>query len=143
MFSMGKLTLREAAKMFDVSRPTLTKALKSGKITGEPVYRDGPGTPVTEWRVDQAELNRVYRPRSANEQVDIAANLSTLNRGLPDKVEAELSALRERVIEAEKRAAVAEALAEERAGRIEDLRRMLPSFGSAQVPRKAWWKFGN
>jgi len=59
---VGKMTLRQAAKVFNVSRPTLSKALKSGKITGEPVYRDGPGTPVTEWRVDPAALARVYSP---------------------------------------------------------------------------------
>ena len=32
---MAKLSVREAAKRFDVSRPTLVKHLKSGKISGE------------------------------------------------------------------------------------------------------------
>jgi hypothetical protein len=64
---MEKLTPREVAKMFDVSRPTLSKALNAEKITGDAVYRDGPDSEVIEWRVDPAEMRRVYQPRSTDQ----------------------------------------------------------------------------
>lgn len=127
---MAKISLREAAKHFDVSRPTLQKALKSGKISG---VQDGQG----HWTIDPAELTRVYQPRKAQtEKVDntIPANLAIKNTPLPGEVEA----LKARLAEAEQRAAVAEALANERGKHIEDLRRMLPS--PAQQRRK-WWRW--
>lgn len=54
---MGKLTLREAEKAFEVSRPTLMKALKKGEISGD---RDARGV----WYIDPSELVRVYKARS-------------------------------------------------------------------------------
>lgn len=136
---MANLSLREAAKQFDVSRPTLQKALKSGKISG---VQDESG----HWQVDPSELARVYRPRSAG--VDKAenaeqGNLSSENKTLPEGLEAELRA---KLIEAEQRAAVAEATAEERARFIEELRKdkevlraMLPAPDAKK--RKGWWPF--
>lgn len=51
---MAKLSVRAAAAQFDVSRPTLTKWLKSGKISGERQSpEDGGG-----WLIDPAELIR-------------------------------------------------------------------------------------
>ena len=135
---MGKMTLREAAKVFDVSRPTLSKALKSGKITGEPVYRDGPGTAVTEWRVDPAELARVYSRRVDKEQATEPGNLSTANTPLPAGEQAEIERLKQELSQERQARAVAEALAEERAARIDDLRRMLPA-PDAQ-PRRWFWQ---
>lgn len=129
---MAKLSLREAAKYFDVSRPTLQKALKSGKISG---VQDGQG----HWTIDPAELARVYQSRNP-EPVKVGndgpAKLSIHNTPLAGEVEV----LRERLSEVEKRAAVAEALAEERGRHIDDLRRMLPA--PAQSRRK-WWQWGN
>jgi len=135
---VGKMTLREAAKVFEVSRPTLSKALKSGKITGEPVYRDGPGTAVTEWRVDPAELARVYSRRVDKEQATEPGNLSTANRPLPAGEQAEIERLKQELSQERQARAVAEALAEERAARIDDLRRMLPA-PDAQ-PRRWFWQ---
>lgn len=136
---MAKLSIREAAKHFEASRPTITKALKSGKITG---VQDDQGA----WHIDPAELARVYKPRTGlpvNEERQPLTGLTSANTPLAGEIEA----LRERLAEAEKRAAVAEAekraseaLAEERARHleesarhleqrdqhIEDLRRMLP-----------------
>lgn len=131
---MAKLSLREAAKYFDVSRPTLQKALKSGKISG---VQDGQG----HWTIDPAELARVYQSRNP-EPVKVGndgpAKLSIQNTPLAGEVEV----LRERLSEVEKRAAVAEALAEERGRHIDDLRRMLPAPAPAQSRRK-WWQWGN
>ena len=127
---MDKLSIREAVKHFDVSRPTLQKALKSGKISG---VQDGQGT----WTIDPSELARVYQPRQG-ETVKFGGqehnDLSTENTPLHGQIET----LKEKLAYAEKRAAVAEALAEERGKHIEDLRRMLPAPEASQS-RRRWW----
>ncbi len=115
--------MREAVKHFEVSRPTLQKALSSGKVTG---VRDGQG----HWTIDPSELARVYRPRSGGGQLNhppLLVKLTTANTPLTTPDPGELVALRARLDEAERRAVVAEALAEERSRHIEDLRRMLPA----------------
>lgn len=134
---MPKLSLRKASEQFDVSRPTLSKALKSGKISGE---QDASG----QWLVDVSELARVYKVRESFTGKN-DGDLSTKNRGLPDNLHAteqapdDLTELRAKLAEAEKRAAVAEALAEERAKRIDDLRRLLPGPDEKPPTRRRWW----
>lgn len=127
---MPNLSLREAVKHFDVSRPTLQKALKSGKISG---VQDGQG----HWTIDPAELARIYPPRERSAVI--------LDRHLPDNFSTqntpenrEIEALKLKLVEAEQRAAIAEALAEERSKRIEDLRRMLPT-PEITPSRRRWW----
>jgi len=126
---MAKVSLREAAKRFEVSRPTLTKALNSGDISGE---KNGKG----QWIIDTAELQRKYlaRPELAGKE---PGKNTALNRGLPNNLQVEMDALKAQLADAEKRAAVAEALADERAKRIEDFRRMLPVPGERKKLR--WW----
>lgn len=126
---MANLSIRQAVQHFDVSRPTLTKALKSGKVAG---VQDGQG----QWQIDPAELIRVYKPRPGG--ADNAAkpepvSFPSANTPLAGEVEA----LRERLSEAEKRAAVAEALADERLQHLEDLRRLLPRPAPAPVAPEA------
>ena len=154
---MEKLTLREAARMFEVSRPTLSKALKSGKLTGVAVYRDGPSSEVIEWRVDLAELSRIYAPRSEGWKAEHHVQngqLSTVNSPLQANINAELEAVKlELALErqarlaaehtaalAEQARASAERLTEVHAAHLEDMRRLLlaaPSGGSGK--RKGWW----
>jgi excisionase family DNA binding protein len=125
---MANLSLREAVKHFAVSRPTLQKALSSGKITG---VRDGQG----HWTIDSSELARVYPPRLEGGQAEQAtqpAKLATTNTAQNTLDSDELVALTARLGEAERRASIAEALAEERGRHIEDLRRMLPSPAPAR-----------
>lgn len=127
---MANLSLREAVKVFDVSRPTLTKALNSGKISG---VRNGKG----EWEIDPAELSRVYSPRSpvvVRDGKDEQANLPTQNTANLE----ELGKLKTALALAEARAEAAEKLAQERAERIEDLRRMLP-LPDTKKKRRLWW----
>lgn len=127
---MANLSLREAVKHFDVSRPTLQKALKSGKISG---VQDGQG----HWTIDPAELARVYSGRESQPaKVDhpLPANFPTENTPLASEIEA----LKLRLSEAEQRAAVAEALAAERGQHLEDLRRLLPAPSSTSK-RRTWW----
>lgn len=118
---MDKMTLREAVKHFDVSRPTLQKALKTGKVSG---VQDGQG----HWQVDPSELARLYRPRGS-EQVNEQAKLPTANSPELTALQAELE------LERTRRQA-AETLAEERGKHLEDLRRLLP----APDARKRWWQ---
>ena len=132
MKKVEKLSIREAVKHFDVSRPTLQKALKSGKVSG---VQDGQGT----WTIDPAELARIYQPRKpppGNVGKSLPDNFSTENTLLPSQLEA----LRQQLAEAERRAAVAEALADERGKHIEDLRRMLPP-PVAPPSRRSWWRW--
>ena len=140
---MANLSIREAVKHYQVSRPTLTKALKSGKVSGT---QDGQG----KWAIDPSELARVYQPRigtsDAPGQVlagQPEADLATSNTPDPAELEAlriQLAEVELRAVKAEIRADAAELLAKERAERIEDLRRMLPP---PDAPRKRrWWQRG-
>lgn len=133
---MEKLSVREAARRFDISRPTLVKHLKTGKLSGDPVAGGG-------WLIDPAELIRAgvqARPSSPDQVVHSAGpepvKFTTIAGGLPVKDDLDVSALKAALAAAEQRAAVAEALADERAARIEDLRRMLPR---PDAKRSRWW----
>lgn len=132
---MAKLSLREAVKAFDVSRPTLTKSLNSGKLSG---VRNGKG----QWEIDPAELARVYQPRPpevANGGKDEPGKLTTANTPNP----AEMDRLKSALALAEARADAAEKLAQERAERIEDLRRLLPPPEATGPHRPLWrWPWG-
>ena len=94
MKKVDKLSIREAVKHFDVSRPTLQKALKSGKLS----YADK--TPAG-YQIDPAELFRAF-PRKQPETVDIE-RLET------PKETAETAVLRAQLEAAERRATTAEA----------------------------------
>ena len=126
--------------MCNVSRPTLQKALKSGKVSG---VQDGKG----HWQVDPSELSRVYQARGANAaKVDKAmpGNLFTQNRGLPGKDDVELSVLCAELEQERIRRGAAEVLAEERGRHIDDLRRMLPppeSFQASGKRPRRWWQW--
>ena len=131
---MANLSLREAVKHFEVSRPTLQKALTSGIVSGV-------RGPKGHWEVDPSELARVYRPRQSEKNSTYHGKLSVENT----EPSGEIERLRSQLAEAERRTAVAEAIAEERAGHIEDLRRMLPAPADSLAPssnttRRTWWR---
>ncbi|WP_170775870.1 hypothetical protein [Ruegeria lacuscaerulensis] len=131
MDKMATVSIREAVKHYKVSRPTLTKALKSGKISG---VQDGKG----QWQIDSAELARVYQVREShpvNGGQNEPVKLSTVNTPDCDNIEG----LKVALALAEARADAAETLAQERAERIEDLRRILPAPEEIQQHRKKWW----
>lgn len=137
---MANLSIREAVKHYQVSRPTLTKALKSGKVSGT---QDGQG----KWSIDPSELARVYQPRTgasdATEQPltgQPAVNLVTSDPAEIEVLRAQLAEVELRAVKAETRADAAELLAKERAERIEDLRRMLPPPEAPQ--KRRWWRRG-
>jgi len=131
---MAKISLREAVKHFNVSRPTLQKALKNGKISGQ---QDEHG----HWLIDPSELARVYASRGSQEthEASFSQDSSIVDQPVGGKEtpsNTELLELKIKLIEAEKRAELAEALAREREQHIEDLRRMLPA---PSKPKKRWW----
>lgn len=140
---MANLSIREAVKHFQVSRPTLTKSLKIGKVSGT---QDGQG----KWSIDPSELARVYQPRlvssEAYEPVKSGppraplTNLKTPELGELEALRTQLAEVELRVVKAETRADAAELLAKERAERIEDLRRMLPP--PEQAKKRWWWQRG-
>lgn len=123
---MAKLSIREAVKFYSVSRPTLTKALKNGKLSG---VQDGKG----HWKIDRSELERVYSARTTDGET-LPENFTTKNT--PENVEIER--LKVALSIAETRAEAAERLAQERGERIEDLRRLLPAPSPAPEKRSIW-----
>lgn len=128
---MPKLSPREAVKVYQVSRATLTKALKSGYISASK-------TDAGHWQIDSSELARVYQPRSSKNSV-VQANPEQVNRDDPDhkttteqdvtarlaRAEAELAAEREKVKLLERH--------------LDDVRRMLPPPDAK--PRRRFWPF--
>lgn len=136
---MAGLSIREAVKHFDVSRPTLSNDLKKGKVSG---VKDGQGA----WSINHSELVRVYKPRvtAAPAPVDNLDNSSRSNGGDMSTFDSpsagQVEVLRESLAEAEKRAAesekraienaqralVAEALAEERKRILDETLKLIP-----------------
>jgi len=129
---MTKLSLRQAAATFAVSRTTLTKDLDRGKISGS---KNDTG----QWCIDHSELLRVYQPRPTGNRnrPDYATAVVHSGQGeepprpqMPDdvlvrlaRVEAELAAEREKTILLERH--------------LDDLRRMLPPPDAKR--RRSWW----
>ena len=126
---MPKLSPRDAVRLYQVSRATLTKALSDGKISAE---KNDAG----HWQIDPAELARVYAPRAPQKAVSRASpgQVSRDEPGQstgPDTVdmaarlaraEAALDAEREKVDLLQRN--------------LDDLRRMLPPPDA--TPRR-WW----
>ncbi len=149
---MANLSIREAVKHFDVSRPTLANALKSGKVAG---VKDGQGA----WSIDPSEMARVYRARtmptttlvdnSGKEKLSTQDELSTFDSPIAGQIEAlqeSLAKAERRAAESEQRAAVAEALAEERRRILDETLKLIPPpttittpASEAIPPRRRWW----
>lgn len=122
---MAHLSLRDAERRFDVTRPTLSKALKNGKISGR---RNARG----HWEVEVSELARVYSAR-VPAQGEGTDDFTT--RHTPETVKAHPEAQAE--IEALKRElAVAQALAEERGRLLDQTIKQITD----QRDRAPWWK---
>mgnify|MGYP001055339517 FL=1 len=130
---MPKLSPREAVKQYQVSRATIMKALETGSISGEQNVQG-------HWRIDAAELNRMYQPRATQAAVSrsrpdqVSRSEPTYerpkDRGEPDdmavrlaRAEAELTAERAKVDLLQRH--------------LDDVRRMLPPPDAK--PRRRWW----
>lgn len=110
---MERLTTSQAAARIGVSRFAIQRAKEKGRLA--PI-RDNRGR----YLFDVAEIDAWAAERAhAVEQRERASKPAD---PAPDAAQAEITALRDRLADAEKRAAVAEALAAERLERIDDLR---------------------
>lgn len=132
---MAEWSISEAARAAGKSKSTLLRAIKSGRLSAS---RDGAGSFV----LDPAEVARVYPAASSGASSGAPVARHGAASGAGDT--SEVSALRDRLADAERRAAVAEALADERAASLADarqsladIRRLLPP---PSVPRP-WWRF--
>jgi len=152
---MAKLSVRAASMQFDVSRPTITKWIKSGKISAEKL----PDSEGGGWVMDSSELIRLgVKSRSDVSGVsDVAAH-----EKLPDvnnDLQGEVDRLHRAVADAEKRTLEAEAavkisevqreaverIAAERLDLIDAYKRMLPKpnkEAAQEQPRRRWWPWG-
>jgi hypothetical protein len=125
---MANISLREASRRFAVSRATLNKHLAKGKVSG---VQDAAG----HWRIDTAELTRVYSPRE------------TVGRSSPDQV-GRLGPDQKADVghDISTRLAVAEAALDAEREKtallqrhLDDIRLMLPAPDAAK-PRR-WWRW--
>lgn len=124
VIKMGKISVREAVKHYQVSRPTLMKHLKEGKLSAD---KDGQGT----WEIDQSELTRVYKTRASNDRID-QPNLATLNSNENSLLQVKLNA----AIETIERLEVDKADWKQQA---QSLARLMPPDGAGEVPRRSLW----
>lgn len=126
---MHKLSPRDAVKVYQVSRATLMRALLDGTISADK-------TDKGHWRIDPAELARVYSPRASQaassrampDQIgrDEPAQKATMDHDLAARLaraEVELAAEREKTALLQRH--------------LDDVRRMLPPPDS--TPRRRWW----
>lgn len=125
---MPKLSPRDAVKVYQVSRATLTKALSNGKISAEK-------TDAGHWLIDAAELARVYAPRAPQKAVSHArpGQVSRDEPGQKTASDADLAARltrAETALDAEREKV---ALLQQN---LNDLRRMLPA---PDAKRRRWW----
>ena len=89
-------TLGEAAKATGKSKATISKAIKSGRISAK---KDETGT----FNIDPSELHRVYPPTVSTEQNETPVNASvkTDNDGTIRELQARLEAAHERLSDRE------------------------------------------
>lgn len=125
---MPKLSPRDAVTMYQVSRATLMRALSDGKISAEK-------SDAGHWKIDSAELARVYAPRSPQKAVSRTKPEQVNRRETPTEPPLD-HALELRLARAE---AALDAEREKNAllqQNLDDLRRMLPPPNAK--PRR-WW----
>lgn len=110
---MAKISMLEASKRFNVSRPTILKHLQKGKLAGEKIIVDK----NTFWQIELSELQRVYEPRvdGAAPSPDLAANLTMAHTPASPDLHNEIKMLQVRL-------EAAQSLIVEKDKRIEDLR---------------------
>lgn len=119
---MAMLSISAAAKVFDVSRPTLQKHLKKGKISGK---KDADN----HWQIDTAELARVYQPRPAPGERALPEVFTPVSNDLQAELKAENERLKAEL-------ARAEGIADERLRQLDQLVPLLTN----QTKRTFWQK---
>jgi hypothetical protein len=126
---MTKISIRDAVSKFQVSRPTITKSLNNGNISGE---KNSKGV----WMIETSELSRVYKARTPLHDKE-HPNLTTVNmgentlenqymKGKLEALESYVDDLKEQRNKAENRAEIAEA-------------RVTALLSDQGVKRRSWW----
>ncbi|MCF7702461.1 hypothetical protein GLR48_25145 [Loktanella sp. M215] len=129
MSTVGKVSVREAVKHYQISRPTLMKHLKEGKLSAR---KDGQGS----WEIDQSELARVYKPRLSETHVD-QSSLTTPNS---DTNAVEISVLQVKLNAAMETIERLEADKADWKQQAQSLARLAPPDGAGETPRRSLWK---
>jgi hypothetical protein len=119
------LTAREAGERVGKTRQAIIKAIRKGTISAA---KDEAG----EWRIDPAELFRVYPPVSQVNDTTPATETTNDTGGLRREIEL----LRERLVEKD---GLIEDLREDRDRWREQATRLLPAPQPAE--RRGWWRF--
>jgi hypothetical protein len=141
-FFMPLVSVSRAAKLFQVSRPTLQKALKGGAITGTKSNVGG----VELWQIDTAELARLYSLREpeavsmtgqgdqVGQPLDVPkiSETSDMTGEVVRGLEGQLRAIREEL-------AAALAVSEERRRLLDEMVKSLPRPTSLEKPRRGLW----
>lgn len=126
---MPKLSPREAVKVYQVSRATLMKALQDGTVSAEK-------TDAGHWRIDTAELMRVYQPRASQKAVS-RTTPEQVSRNEPDQKTAMDQDVTARLAMAEAELAAEREKVQMLQRHLDDVRRMLPAPETR--PRRRWW----
>lgn len=126
---MKLLTLGEAAKLTGKSKPTISKAVKDGKISGNKI--DGV------YQIEVSELTRVYpaKPSIAKEQ---ATTTSATNADADEIAELKLKHLEEKLREAEQRLTKAELERDQAVQDARDDRNKFMALLEHQKPKGLW-----
>ena len=128
VINMGKISVREAVKHYQVSRPTLMKHLKDGKLSAN---KDGQGT----WEIDQSELTRVYKTRVSNTHID-QSNIATPNNHVNSNENSLLQVKLDAAMETIERLEADKADWKQQA---QSLARLMPPDGAGDRPRRSLW----
>ena len=134
-----KYTAGEAATATGLNTATITRAIKKGRISAT---KSDTGA----WQIDPAELHRVFPPLASKalQQGGVQGDARAVqeeSKSTNNALQGELDTMRERLAAAEQRAAVAEALAEERGKRLDQLVPLLPKAAPIPTPDvRPWWR---
>jgi excisionase family DNA binding protein len=148
--AMATLSLREAAEQAGVSKSTIFRAIKSGRMSAA---KDDDGN----FLIDPAELFRVYPPKAAGEEIarNVPTQAETRTMGQDTTVseaielrirnaelEAQLNALKQ-ILEIEKeRAQEFKAERDKWAAAMEASQRQITHLAEKQTEKRSgWWPF--
>lgn len=148
---MPLISISRAAKLYDVSRPTLQKALKEGMISGQKVKAGGSES----WQIDTAELARLYQLRGGNpgNEIDrigqsLDVEKQSYSGNLPGELVKEVETLKAALakmkedLDQEREGRVrAEAVRDERGRIIDEMMKALPRPAEhlAEPERRGFW----
>jgi excisionase family DNA binding protein len=124
-------TLGEAAKATGMSKATISKAIKNGRISAS---KDETGT----FKIDPSELHRVYPPTVSTEQretLNVAASEHS-NDSLVRELQARLEAAQERIADKD---SVIDDLREDRDRWRQQATALLEDHRRA---KRSWWPWG-